>query len=280
MSDNRVRIQTQVELSSAPGSIIKTSGANEPQYLPPGTNGQVLTITGGTPVWATPVTGSSFSITDGTTTQVISSGDTLTFAAGNGASVAVSAPDTLTVSARRSTDAGNAVVFGTDGGLYVPQANLVTDADWDDATNTLTITFANGSTVDVPIVDAIGTFLSDWSVQGDSGSYTVDNHSVLSIIGTPGQIVTDVTAGQVQISLGYSEAKQNFLGLTSGNTVTLSSTPLAGSLIQVFRNGLLLIEGVGNEFTVSGTTITFATSFGSSSGGAGGEDVVVFYKVG
>jgi hypothetical protein len=279
MANNRLRISEQLELSSVIGSIIKTGTGNKPEYLGPGSNGQILTIVSGVPAWAAAPAGGTFTISDGTNTQTITAGDTVTFESGNGITAVVGATDKVTVSAKLSTDANNAVVFGGDGGLYVPEAQLVTGATWDDATNTLTITFADGSTVDIPIVDAIGTFLSDWAVQGDNGSYTVDNHSTLSIIGTPGQIVTDVTAGQVQISLGFTDFKQTFLNLSSGSTVTLSSTPSAGTILTVMRNGLEQLEGVGNDFTISGAVVTFATGFGASPGGQGSENVIVYYRV-
>lgn len=279
MATNRLRISKQLELSASPYSIIRTGAGNEPAYLAPGADGSVLTVVGGIPQYAALPSGSSFTITDGTTPQVISAGDTLTFAAGNGAAVVVSSPDTVTFTARLSTDADNALVFGGDGGLYVPEAQLVTGATWDDATNTLTITFANGSTVDVPIVDAIGAFLSDWNIQADSGSGIIENHGLLSVVGTPGQVVTDYAAGTLTISLGFSEQQEIFTNLTSGTTVTLSSTPASGSILEVERNGLGQLIGAGNDFTLAGAVLTFATAFGSSPGGAGSETVLVRYKV-
>src|SRR6056300_21285 len=47
--------------------------------------------------WATPAGGGSWSITDGTTTQTIADGDTLTVADGTGITAVVSATDTLTL---------------------------------------------------------------------------------------------------------------------------------------------------------------------------------------
>lgn len=279
MADNRLRIAKQLELSAAAYSIIRTGVGNEPAYLAPGADGSVLTVVGGIPQYAALPSGSSFTITDGTTPQVISAGDTLTFAQGNGATVVVSSPDTVTFSARLSADADNALVFGGDGGLFVPEAQLVTGATWDDATNTLTITFANGSTVDVPIVDAINSFLSDWNIQADTGSGYIENHGLLSVVGTPGQILTDYDAGTLTISLGFSEQQQQFTNLTTGSTVTLSSTPAAGSVLSVFRNGLMQLSGAGNDYTISGAVLTFSSAFGNSPGGAGGEDVIVNYKV-
>lgn len=41
------------------------------------------------------------------------------------------------------------------------------------------------------------------------------------------------------------------------SSATIANTPLAGTL-KVYRNGLRLCEGVSGDYTVSGTTITFA----------------------
>jgi len=65
----------------------------------------------------------------------------------------------------------------------------------------------------------------------------------------------------------------NFVGLTAGNTVTLTHTPLANYHTQVFRGGLRLTT---LEYTISGTLITFTDPFGTS-GGTGVETVTVDY---
>ena len=64
-----------------------------------------------------------------------------------------------------------------------------------------------------------------------------------------------------------------FVGLTTGNTVTLTHTPLANYHTQVFRGGLRLTS---LEYTISGTLITFTDPFGTS-GGTGVETVLVDY---
>jgi hypothetical protein len=74
-------IQTQLDakiaksLTTTTGDIIYASGANTPARLGIGSSGQLLTVTGGVPVWATPAGGGgavvqvkSFATTSGTTT--------------------------------------------------------------------------------------------------------------------------------------------------------------------------------------------------------------------
>lgn len=51
MSETRLRISKQLELSTTPGSIIMTDSSNESVYLAPGTNGQVIKIVAGTPTY-------------------------------------------------------------------------------------------------------------------------------------------------------------------------------------------------------------------------------------
>ena len=269
----RIRIGKQLELSATPYSILRTGAANEQEYVVPGANGTVLTIAAGIPTWAAPAS-VSFTITDGTTPQTINTGDTITFDAGNGLTRGVSATDTVTYTAKLSTDTGNGIVFGTDNGLFVPQAQLLTNATWADATNTLTLTFANGSTVAVPIVDVVGAFLSDFTIAGDTGTDLVNNHETLTFVGGSG-VTTAVTGNTVTFSIDLE--REVFVGLTTGSTVTLAATPL--TLEGVYRNGLEQIEGAGEDYTIAGAVITFVEAFGNSGGGAGGEKVVVKYYI-
>ncbi len=45
----------------------------------------------------------------------------------------------------------------------------------------------------------------------------------------------------------------------SGTALTLSHTPVSNSL-QLFKNGILMKEGSGSGYTISGTAITLTTS--------------------
>jgi hypothetical protein len=46
---------------------------------------------------------------------------------------------------------------------------------------------------------------------------------------------------------------------SSNTTFTLANTPIAGTE-QVFLNGLLQEPGAGNDYTISGVTITYLTA--------------------
>ena len=66
-----------------------------------------------------------------------------------------------------------------------------------------------------------------------------------------------------------------FTGLNTGNTVTLTQTPI--NIFVGDRNGLNQLNGAGLDYTLSGTTVTFDTPFASSGGGMGDETVRFFY---
>ncbi len=274
MSNNSIIISTQLEKSANPGSIIVTDSNNKQKYIAPGSNGYILTSNGpgNEPTWQSSTLNSSFTITDGTTSQVVNSGDTLTITSGNGITATVSATDILTLLVKISTDANNDITIGTDGGIYLSKNNLLTNVTWNDATNNLVLTFDSGATVNVPIVDNVANFLFDLSISDGVTTDVVNNHETITFNGTNG---LRPTVSSNQVSYGLRIQRDSFLGLTSGTTVTLTQTPL--EILFVSRNGQIKLPGVGNDYTISGTTITFSTSFGPSVGGAGSENIQVNY---
>lgn len=165
----------------------------------------VFCINGSGKIGLQPFT-SMLSITDGTTTQAIDGGDIITFAAGGGLDVTVSATDTVTYASQLSTDVGNDITFGTDGGLYISKNDLVSGASWNDTTNTLVLTFDSGATVNVPIVDSVASFLSDFTVAGNTGTDLVNNHDTLTVTGAANSgLTTAVTANTITIDFNCAE---------------------------------------------------------------------------
>lgn len=297
----RTRLNLQLEKSVVEGSVIITDASKEAMYLAPGSAGQVLTSDGTTVAYQA-IPSSAVSISDGTTTVSFVAGDTETFVE-KGVKATVSKVGT-TVSVQLevvpSADAQNALVLGTDGKPFVPKAELVTGATWSDATNELTISFADGSSVVIPIVDAIGTFISDFVISDGTTTATINNHGTVTYSGTNlvkatvgagtvtvGLDTTGSTAGQYIESTGAGTAPVWKTPLVAtrdifptasltigGSSVTLTGTPAAGSLISVHRNGLL-----DTDYTISGAVITFTTAFGASTGAVFSESVVVDYFV-
>jgi hypothetical protein len=271
MAENRIRIQKDTEKSTVAGSLIRTDANNEQEYFT-GANGQLLSVVGGVPTFINSPAGYTFSITDGTTTQIIASGDTVTINDGNGILATVSATDIINIAARLSADAGNDITFGTDGGLYLSKNSLLTNVTWNDATNNLVLTFDSGATVNVPIIDSIATFISDFTISDGTNTDLVQNHETLNFAGASG-IRPTVSANTV--TYGLRTQKDVFTGLTTGNTNTLTQVPLL--IFRKNRNGLDKLEGTGNDFTITGTTVTWTVPFGSSGGGAGTESTEFFY---
>ena len=60
-------------------------------------------------------------------------------------------------------------------------------------------------------------------------------------------------------SAGTSERVEYFASVT-GSTVNTTTAPAISTPVKVWRNGILAFPGVGNDYTVSGTTVTFATA--------------------
>lgn len=72
-----------------------------------------------------------------------------------------------------------------------------------------------------------------------------------------------------------TQIEEEFTNLQSGNTVTITATPCDGYPIDVYRNGLH--QDNNDEYSMTGTVVTFVTDFQISSGGSEGESVLVKY---
>jgi hypothetical protein len=91
-----------------------------------------------------------------------------------------------------------------------------------------------------------------------------DSGNIITAVGSPGQCVfVDGTSGDC-VPPTFSDAETPG-GIVDGtnNTLTLANTPLGMSLM-LFRNGLYLTPGF--DYTVSGSTITFATGAAPQAG--------------
>lgn len=189
------------------------------------------------------------SVTDGTNTEVVSTGDTVTFAAGDGVDVAVSATDTVTYSAKLSTDAGNDLLIGTDGGLLFSANSLVTGAAWDDALNAIVITFEDGSTTNVPITDNIANFLADFTISDGTTTDLVNNHETITFSGTEG-ITTTVSGNTVTTGLPIGTADWDLLVWNNTTWAYEVSTQAAQIAFDI-------TDGTTTESVADGDTVTF-----------------------
>jgi len=74
-------------------------------------------------------------------------------------------------------------------------------------------------------------------------------------------IYTDISGVEYKLSNGQPVDKEIPTGLINGSNVTftLANTPILGSE-HLYRNGILQEEGAGNDYTISGATITYLTA--------------------
>lgn len=72
---------------------------------------------------------------------------------------------------------------------------------------------------------------------------------------------------------------QNITGTDTAITDTLNSTPISNSSVVLFLNGQQLVQGAGNDYTISGATITWLASSGSAPDLDTTDTLVAFYEV-
>lgn len=86
-----------------------------------------------------------------------------------------------------------------------------------------------------------------------------------SLTGKAGQ-VPRVNAGETNFSeLTTFVEGEDISHAGSGTSLTLAGSPSPAASLQLFRNGVLLRQGVGKEYTVSGATVTLAVAIADSS---------------
>lgn len=98
--------------------------------------------------------------------------------------------------------------------------------------------------------------------------------------GTTGQVLTESTVtGPTWVTPTATglETRDDFSPVAATTTTTLTATPLAGKLFEVYRNGLLQIPTT--DYSIAGLVITYVVAFGVSSGASGTETVSVIYEV-
>jgi archaellin len=103
------------------------------------------------------------------------------------------------------------------------------------------------------------------SAKGDLVTHTGSAH-VAQAVGADGSVLTADSAQTNGIKWAVPLAATNFVtGETPSGTVdgvnatfTLANTPTAGT-VKIWVNGVRMNVGAGNDYTISGTTITFLT---------------------
>lgn len=106
--------------------------------------------------------------------------------------------------------------------------------------------------------------------------------------GTSSSVSGGYTSGILTITVGSSTAViplnqesvetrtlvSNTFYLASGNSVTLTETPLVALPFEVYRNGLLQDS---DRYAIIAKTVTFVSSFGNSEGATGNETIKIKY---
>lgn len=156
---------------------------------------------------------------------------------------------------------GNADINGgAVDGITLGTNSPVTEAQVDNVNingNTISSTDANGNI----ILDPNGTGSISLNSSTITGSGVLDEDDFASDSDT--QLATQQSIKAYVDSAGMSNYVVNETpsGSVDGanTTFTLANTPDAGT-VQVFLNGLLQLEGAGNDYTISGDTITYLSA--------------------
>jgi hypothetical protein len=141
---------------------------------------------------------------------------------------------------------------------------------WNASTNTPTLANGTGSPGDVYRVSVSGNALS---LSFEVGDYIIYNGStweksdttdaVASVAGRTGVVTlatTDLSDFGTAVA-GKFVTRETPTGLTNGTNTSfvLANTPVAGSE-SVFLNGILQEPGAGNDYTISGSAITYLSA--------------------
>ena len=92
-----------------------------------------------------------------------------------------------------------------------------------------------------------------------------DDNQVTTLLGvsnadgtTPVTLYADPTTHRLLVTYPYTDVVGEAVS-GSGTTYTLANTPVTGS-VHLFLNGVRQNAGAGNDYTISGATITFGTA--------------------
>jgi hypothetical protein len=215
-----------------------------------GTDGQVLVSNGTVAYWANPGS-SSFTIAGETGTDTFNTGETLTFAAANGISTAITNNQVLF-----SVDTGSTLTVNSVG-IHVNTANLSV------ATSQLTgdVTLGSGTSGDYVATISAGNGISG-SSSGEGGAATIavvannglsTNSSGVFVVAGDG-LVANSTGVHVGAANGIS-VSADAVGLTTGSTLTVNSAGLhVNSTLSITDLSL------SGNLTVLGTLTTIDTT--------------------
>ena len=247
----------------------------------------------------------SWSLTDGTTTETVDGGDTLTISSDSNVTAVVSATDTLTVGLANTlagltsvtstsfvgdltgnADTADAWSTARDLGLAGDATGNVSIDGSGDAT--LTVTLANtgvtagnvGSSTAIPVltIDADGrisaastaSIQTSFTLAGDSGSDTIDGGDTLTVTGG-NNITTSVLSDAVTVDLdaNISLTSVTATGAVEGGSVTDGTATLTSGALSGATTGSFSGNVSAGNFTSAGKVdvATLETSGDATIGG-------------
>lgn len=238
----------------------------------------------------------TFTIASGTVTQITGTTVDGVSPAVNDRILIKDAPAATGVGSAGSSQPGNGIYKVTSN---TTNLSLTRSADMDDANDPPAGAYAlvdggtaNGSTawvVSTPSTNAAFTYGTGniaWTKFSNVGSGTVTSVSVVSANGLAGSVANATTTPAITLSttitgvlkgngtaISAAVASTDYMAPSSfvtretpagtvdgtNTTFTLANTPLTGTE-EVFLNGMLQEPGVGNDYTISGGTITYLSA--------------------
>lgn len=197
-----------------------------------------------------------------------------------------------------SGDANNALSTGGDGGVFLSQLKIQTVvadiAERDALSGNLDgdLVFVQDASDDGTVTAGWALYLYDsgWTKVAEEEGVDPTSYSFIISDGTTTQtintgntllfnqgegILADVVATD-QLNLELRRNVEEFVvDSGDGDTVTLAGTPPTNEdFIEITRNGIAIADA---DWSILGSVITFADSFGGSTGGTDSETIIVRY---
>ncbi len=191
----------------------------------------------------------------GSTTQTVVLPDATTLAVGFSFRIANRSSGVVTVNANGG---GLIQTMAPGTQLEVTAITIGTTAGtWDAAYSSTTA--GTGSVTSVSVVSANG-FAGSVATATTTPAITVST-SITGVLKGNGTAISAASAGTDYIAPSSVITRETPSGAvnSSNTTYTLANTPIAGTE-QVFLNGILQEPSAGNDYTISGATITYLTA--------------------
>jgi hypothetical protein len=305
LGSSRLRVGKQLEKSAAAGAVLITDATAEPSYLGIGTAGQVLTTVAGAPAWA--AAAATETIT--TITGASATGHTIgTY--NNEAATAVVLREAITVLGTPTLSGANilSIPFTDETGTLATRTvdlstlavdinvatvafnaatGVLTLTETDATVHTVTISSTSTNTLTNPVNTITSTVNGVVATAPAVNTNTLTAASASTITSTVNGVAATLVppVGVIASTIGFNAAGAMVKAVTTyvdeffdpaaaATTVTLSATPIAGHPVEIHRNGVKQRIGAGNDYTISGTTVTFTPAFGISGGGATATETV------